>query len=120
MASTNSANPGRHLHLVPAASTAIQCVSLACKILTPELAQKLSAINSVYRSLRNAGVRIEAMVVQDVTLFIEAGSADLLAVVFREQWQGVCWSTLGRKTRNMVTIDGVRVVWFTPVRKQDQ
>lgn len=120
MATTNPVAPGPHLHLVPAASATVERTSSACKILTPELAQKLSAINSVSRSLRSAGVRIEAIVVLDVTLFIAADSADLLAVVFRKQWQGACWSTLGSKTRNMVTIDGVRVVWFTPVKEQDK
>lgn len=120
MTTTNPNAPVRHLHLVPDAVAPVERTLPACNTLTPELAQKLAAINSVSRSLRKAGVRVEATVVLDVTIFIAAETADFLAVVFRQQWQGACWRTSGSQTRNMVTIQGVRVVWFTPVKEQDQ
>lgn len=120
MVSTHSARPARHLHLVPSVTAASTHALPTCNVLTPELAEKLAAINSVSRSLRSAGVRIESIVVLDVTIFIAPESAEFLAIVFRQQWQGVCWRTLGALTRNMVTIEGVRVVWFTPVKEQDQ
>lgn len=118
MTTINPTNSARRLRLVP--SAAIEPASSACNTLTPELAEKLAAVNSVSRGLRTAGVRIEATVVLDLTIFIKAESADSLAAAFRQQWQGVCWRTVGKQTRNTVTIHGVRVVWFTPMKEQDK
>lgn len=118
MTTTNPTNSARRLRLVSRAS--IEQSSPVCNTLTPELAEKLAAVNSVSRGLRAAGVRVETTVVLDMTIFIKTESSDSLAAAFRHQWQSACWRTVGKQTRNTVTIDGVRVVWFTPVKEQDQ
>ncbi|WP_165672224.1 hypothetical protein [Metapseudomonas otitidis] len=103
----------------PAAAPLCQRTAPACTVLTPELARKLAAVNAVSRSLREAGIQIASTVVMDLTILIEPESSDQLAAVFSKRWQGAHWSTHGLYTRNVVTIDGVRVAWFTPVKVQD-
>ncbi|MNR28043.1 hypothetical protein D3C85_1453470 [compost metagenome] len=89
-----------------------------CSVLTPELAKALEAVNGLSRVLRGAGIQVEHEVVLDSTIFIAADSSDRLAELFRGEWRSPSWTTAGDKNRNMVTLRGVRVVWFTPARGQ--
>ncbi|MDH4869844.1 hypothetical protein E8E91_03315 [Pseudomonas sp. BN515] len=104
----------------PAPAPAAHHALPVCTVLTPELAQKLAAVNAVSRSLREAGVQIAATVVLDLTILIEAESSDRLAAVFSKRWQGAHWTTCGMYTRNVVSIEGVRIAWLTPVKEQDR
>ncbi|TBV10350.1 hypothetical protein DNK08_07050 [Stutzerimonas kirkiae] len=90
-----------------------------CTVLTPELAQRLQAVNTLTRRLRSANVRIEAASPLDLTLFIAAEDAQHLAEAFRGEWRGVSWSTRGMQTLNSVRLGGCRVCWLTPVKEQD-
>ncbi|OWJ91085.1 hypothetical protein B6S59_25265 [Pseudomonas sp. A46] len=89
-----------------------------CSVLTPELAKALEAVNGLSRVLRGAGIQVEHEVVLDSTIFISADSSDRLAELFRGEWRSPSWTTAGLRNRNMVTLRGVRVVWFTPARGQ--
>lgn len=91
-----------------------------CSVLTPELAGCLEAVNGMSRRLRAAGVRVEATVVLDRTIFIRAEDSDALAQAFRSEWRGVSWSTKGLATINSVRLGGCRISWLTPVKEQDQ
>ncbi|CAD5107205.1 hypothetical protein [Zestomonas carbonaria] len=103
-----------------AADLARQHALPMCTVLTPELGSRLQAVNAMTRTLRAAGIRIEHVVVLDSTVFIAPESSDLLASLFRGKWRGASWTTVGKHTKNMVTLDGVRVAWMTPVKEQDQ
>ncbi|MCY1295207.1 hypothetical protein D9M68_419090 [compost metagenome] len=89
-----------------------------CSVLTPELGKVLEAVNGLSRVLRGAGIQIDAEVVLDSTIFITADSSDRLAALFRSEWRSPSWTSYGDQNRNMVTLRGVRVVWFTPARGQ--
>lgn len=103
-----------------AADMARQHALPMCTVLTPELANKLKAINEVSRRLRSVGVRVEAASPLDVTLFIHTEDSDQLAASFRNEWRGVSWSTRGVHTLNSVRLGGCRICWLTPVKEQDQ
>ncbi|MOA54128.1 hypothetical protein D3C78_1776950 [compost metagenome] len=66
--------------------------------------------------LRGAGIQIEAEVVFDTTIFIAADSSDRFAELYRREWRSPSLTVDGDKNRNMVTLRGVRVVWFTPAK----
>lgn len=87
-----------------------------CSVLTPELGKALEAVNGLSRTLRGAGIQVEAEVVLDTTIFIAADSSDRLHELFRHEWRSPSWTSAGDKNRNMVNLRGVRVVWFTPAR----
>lgn len=90
-----------------------------CTVLTPELADKLRAVNDTTRRLRAVGVRVEAASPLDTTLFIKAEDAERLAEAFRSEWRGVSWSTKGIQTLNSVRLGGCRICWLTPVKEQN-
>ena len=89
------------------------------QVLTPELADKLRALNDMTRRLRAAGVRIEAASPLDGKIFINAEDSDQLAASFRSEWRGVIWSTKGVHTINSVRLGGCYVCWLTPVKEQE-
>ncbi|HBP0991519.1 TPA: hypothetical protein L5S40_002650 [Pseudomonas aeruginosa] len=91
-----------------------------CTVLTPELADKLRAVNDMTRRLRAVGVRVEAASPLDATLFIKAEDAEHLAAAFRNEWRGVSWSTNGSRTLNNVRLGDCRICWLTPVKRQEQ
>lgn len=91
----------------------------ACTVLTPELATRLQAVNTMTRRLRDVGVRVEAASPLDTTLFIVADDAQRLAEAFRSEWRGVSWSTKGKHTINSVRLGGCRICWLTPVKEQE-
>jgi len=87
-----------------------------CTVLTPELADKLRALNDMTRRLRAAGVRIEAASPLDAKIFINAEDSDQLAASFSREWRGVSWSTHGTNTSNSVRLGGCQVCWLTPAK----
>lgn len=102
-----------------AADMAIQHALPMCTVLTPELANKLKAVNEMSRRLRAAGVRVETASPLDATLFIRTEDSDQLAAAFRNEWRGVSWSTKGIHTLNSVRLGGCRICWLTPVKEQN-
>lgn len=99
-----------------AADIARQHALPMCTVLTPELADKLRAINDMTRRLRAAGVRIEAASPLDAKIFINAEDSDQLAASFRGEWRSPSWSTKGVHTINSVRLGGCYVCWLTPAK----
>lgn len=102
-----------------AADIARQHALPMCTVLTPELADKLRALNDMTRRLRAAGVRIEAASPLDAKIFINAEDSEQLAASFRTEWRGVSWSTKGVHTLNSVRLGGCCICWLTPVKEQE-
>ncbi|HEJ2039530.1 TPA: hypothetical protein SLV86_001284 [Pseudomonas aeruginosa] len=99
-----------------AAEISIQHALPICTVLTPELADKLRALNDMTRRLRAAGVRIEAASPLDGKIFINTEDSDQLAASFKHEWRGVSWSTKGVHTINSVRLGGCYVCWLTPAK----
>ena len=102
-----------------AAEISIQHALPMCTVLTPELADKLRALNDMTRRLRAAGVRIEAESPLDGKIFIKAEDSDQLAASFKHEWRGVSWSTKGVHTINSVRLGGCCICWLTPAKGQE-
>lgn len=102
-----------------AADISIQHALPMCTVLTPELSDKLRALNDMTRRLRAAGVRIEGASPLDAKIFINAEDSEQLAASFKHEWRGVRWSTHGTKTLNSVRLGGCCICWITPVKEQE-
>ena len=102
-----------------AAEISIQHALPMCTVLTPELSDKLRALNDMTRRLRAAGVRIEAASPLDAKIFINAEDSEQLAASFKHEWRGVSWSTKGVHTLNSVRLGGCCICWLTPVKEQE-
>jgi hypothetical protein len=89
-------------------------------ILTEAFPAQLSAFNELTRDIRDAGVSIKLLVFLDNKIFIELESLELFMRRFESQLQGIRYSPVGPVTCNAVTVRGVDVAWFTPVKEQDQ
>ncbi|MGU0823083.1 hypothetical protein ACSEO6_24770 [Pseudomonas aeruginosa] len=99
-----------------AAEISIQHALPMCTVLTPELADKLRALNDMTRRLRAVGVRIEAAAPLDAKIFINAEDSDQLAASFKHEWRSPSWSTKGVHTINSVRLGGCQVCWLTPAK----
>lgn len=99
-----------------AADIARQHALPMCTVLTPELADKLRALNDMTRRLRAEGVRIEAASPLDAKIFIKAEDAGQLAASFKHEWRSPSWSTKGVHTINSVRLGGCYVCWLTPAK----
>ncbi|SDU82425.1 hypothetical protein [Pseudomonas sihuiensis] len=99
-----------------AAEISIQHALPMCTVLTPDLADKLRALNDMTRRLRAVGVRIEAASPLDGKIFINAEDSDQLAASFRSEWRSPSWSTKGVHTINSVRLGGCYVCWLTPAK----
>lgn len=103
-----------HLQLVP--PPAYRPMS----IISQEFLPKLAAFNDLTRAMRESGVTIEAMSFLDGRIFVRLGDLDLLARRFGHEVRAQRCRTDGKFTRHVVTIRTVDVVWFTPIKEQDQ
>ncbi|RRW38488.1 hypothetical protein [Ectopseudomonas oleovorans] len=103
------------LALVPAAPKQAP----ACTVLTEEFANRLSALNSLNRDLRAAGVQVVAQDVESTTLTIDRASVPQLVNHFSKRLRGLLSRTEGHLTRHRAEIGRVSVVWFSPVKEQD-
>lgn len=89
-------------------------------ILTEAFPAQLAAFNELTRDIREAGVSIMLLVFLDNRIFIEQDSLGLFMRRFGSQLRGIRYSVAGPLTCNIVTVRGVDVAWFTPVKEQDQ
>lgn len=89
-------------------------------ILADEFPIKLCAFNELTRDMRDAGITVERLEFADNKIFINPLSVDLMSRRFGHELRGVRYATVGRRTRNTVTIRGVDVIWFSLVKEQDQ
>jgi hypothetical protein len=89
-------------------------------VLTPEFAEKLRAFNQLTREFRAADIGIEAMAFPDNKIFIHRDSAVLLSTHFGKELRGIRNRSDGRYTRHVVTIRAIDVIWFVPLKEQDQ
>lgn len=89
-------------------------------ITSEEFLPKLAAFNALTRAMRECGVTIEAMSFLDGQIFVRPGDLDLLARRFGHEVRSSRHRTSGKFTRHAVTIRGVDVVWFSPIKEQDQ
>ncbi|WP_414880841.1 hypothetical protein [Pseudomonas brassicacearum] len=89
-------------------------------ILTEAFPAQLSAFNELTRDIRDAGVSIMLLVFLDNRIFIEQDSLGLFMRRFGSQLRGIRYSPAGPLTCNTVTVRGVDVAWFTPVKEQEQ
>lgn len=89
-------------------------------ILTEAFPAQLSAFNELTRDIRDAGVSIMLLVLLDNKIFIELSSLERFMCRFGSQLLGIRYSPAGPLTCNTVTVRGVDVAWFTPVKEQDQ
>ncbi|AHL34754.1 hypothetical protein CD58_18470 [Pseudomonas brassicacearum] len=89
-------------------------------ILTEAFPAQLSAFNELTRDIREAGVSIKLLVFLDNKIFIELDSLERFMRRFGTQMRGIRYSPAGPLTCNTVTVRGVDVAWFTPVKEQDQ
>ena len=89
-------------------------------ILTEAFPAQLSAFNELTRDIRDAGVSIMLLVLLDNKIFIELSSLERFMCRFGSQLRGIRYSPAGPLTCNTVTVRGVDVAWFTPVKEQDQ
>jgi hypothetical protein len=92
----------------------------ALSILAPEFQSKLSSFNDVMRSLRTAEVVIESMSFLDNEIGVASDCVELISRRFAHEVRGQRQRPAGKQTRHAVTIRGVDVVWFTPVKEQNQ
>lgn len=103
-----------HLQLVPPP------VYRPMSITSDEFLPKLAAFNELTRAMREAEVTIEAMSFLDNKIFILADDVDQLCRRFGHEVRAQRYRTSGMFTRHVVTIRQVDVVWFTPIKEQDQ
>ncbi|MDD1014650.1 hypothetical protein [Pseudomonas rubra] len=89
-------------------------------ILADEFALRLCAFNELTRDMRDAGIAVERLEFADNKIFINPLSVELMSRRFGHELLGVCYATVGRRTRNSVTIREVDVVWFSRVKEQEQ
>lgn len=89
-------------------------------ILTEAFPAQLSVFNELTRDIREAGVSIMLLVFLDNRIFIEQDSLGLFMRRFGSQLRGIRYSPAGPLTCNTVTVRGVDVAWFTPVKEQEQ
>ncbi|WP_411387118.1 hypothetical protein [Pseudomonas sp. MPB03] len=89
-------------------------------ILTEAFPAQLAAFNELTRDIREAGVSIMLLVFLDNRIFIEQDSLGLFMRRFGSQLRGIRYSPAGPLTCNTVTVRGVDVAWFTPVKEQEQ
>ncbi|MDD1014563.1 hypothetical protein [Pseudomonas rubra] len=89
-------------------------------ILAEEFPVKLSAFNELTRDIRESGIEVLRLEFADNKIFISPLSVDLMSRRFGHELRGVRYATVGRRTRNTVTIRGVDVVWLSLVKEQDQ
>ncbi|MBD9463947.1 hypothetical protein [Pseudomonas sp. Pdm06] len=89
-------------------------------ILTEAFPAQLSAFNELTRDIRDAGVSIMLLVLLDNKIVIELSSLERFMCRFGSQLRGIRYSPAGPLTCNTVTVRGVDVAWFTPVKEQDQ
>ncbi|KZN19294.1 hypothetical protein A1D17_25185 [Pseudomonas fluorescens] len=94
-------------------------VSDPLSILTEEFSAKLAAFNALTRDMREAGVAIKALVLADNKIFVNQQSVELLSRQFGHELRAMRCSADGRFARNMATIRGVGVVWFTLIKEQN-
>ncbi|SEI21424.1 hypothetical protein [Pseudomonas asplenii] len=91
-----------------------------CTVLTQKFAGQLHAFNDVTRDLRAAGIQIIGLDVSNTTITISPNCVDKLCLTFSSDMRGMMSRTEGKRTRNRTTVRGVDVVWFHPIREQDQ
>lgn len=89
-------------------------------ITAPEFLPKLAEFNELTRDMRAAEVHIEQLEFLDNSICIAADSVELMARRFGHELRGSRHRTVGKYTRHAVTIRGVDVVWFSPIKEQDQ
>lgn len=89
-------------------------------VLTPAFAEQIKAFNGLTRDMRAAEIRIQALAFPDNKVFIHPDSVELLAKCFGKELRGLRYRADGRYTRNVVTIRDIDVIWYTPIREQDQ
>ncbi|WP_204126648.1 hypothetical protein [Pseudomonas ogarae] len=89
-------------------------------ILTEAFPAQLSAFNELTRDIREAGVSIMLLVFLENRIFIEQDSLELFMRRFGSQLRGIRYTPAGPLTCNTVTVRGVDVAWFTPVKEQEQ
>lgn len=89
-------------------------------VLTPAFAEKLGAFNQLTREFRAAEIRIEALAFPDNKVFIHPDSAELLSTHFGKELRGIRNRSDGRYTRHVVTIRAIDVIWFVPLKEQEQ
>jgi hypothetical protein len=89
-------------------------------ILTEAFPAQLAAFNELTRDVREAGVSIMLLVFLDNRIFIEQDSLELFMHRFGSQLRGIRYSVAGPLTCNTVTVRGVDVACFTPVKEQEQ
>lgn len=89
-------------------------------VLTPAFAEKLGAFNQLTRDFRAAEIRIEALAFPDNKVFIHPNSAALLSTHFGKELRGIRNRSDGRYTRHVVTIRDIDVIWFVPLKEQEQ
>lgn len=92
----------------------------ACTVLTTELACRLGKLNQVCRELRNAGIPPVAIDLDSSTITIARESVPTLVDQFHRRFRGLMSRTTGRFTRHRTEINDVNVVWWSPVKEQDQ
>lgn len=103
-----------HLQLVPPP------ICRPMSITSEEFLPKLAAFNDLTRAMREAGVTIDALSFLDSQIFIFPDDITLVARRFGHEVRAQRYRTSGEFTRHVVTIRGVDVIWFTPIKEQDQ
>lgn len=91
----------------------------ACVVLTPELADKLRAVNDLTRALRAAGIQVLRMDLPNSNITIDATSVGLLSNTFGREMRGLMSRAEGGMSRLRTTVRGVDVVWYTPGKEQN-
>ena len=89
-------------------------------ILSPEFLARITAFNDLTRDMRAAEVHIEHLEFLNNSIFIATDSVELVARRFGHELRSSRHRTVGKFTRHAVTIRGVDVVWFSPIKEQDQ
>jgi hypothetical protein len=89
-------------------------------ILAAEFPVKLSAFNELTRDLRSCGIELVGLKLADNQIQINAESVDLLSRRFGHELRSIRYSTTGKLTRSTVTIRGVDVIWYGPLKEQDR
>ncbi|WP_228022207.1 MULTISPECIES: hypothetical protein [unclassified Pseudomonas] len=98
----------------------VQPVPDAPSTLDSAFCERLAAFNDLGRSLREAGIQPQHLVLADNKIFISPDCVDLLSRRFGHELRGVRYSTRGTFIYSTVTIRGIDVVWFEPVKEQTQ
>lgn len=89
------------------------------RVLTPDLAGRLSLFNHTWRALRGAGIPLVGGSQADLTIFIDAQHAPALVEAFRNDLRGIIARAHGQVCLNSVQLHGVRILWTTPIKEQD-